>query len=373
MRVLILLGEYFLPQASGGSQTTALQVAERLAQRGHTVAIAARLKRKSAVGITASARMVTRRRSFDESVYGGQTVFRFPRSGDSIGGVLAAYRPDVVLVHAMEALDLAASVNAHGLPLVVYWHDVEIDRLRRSPVELNARYIANSQFTASFYQTRFGIESTVVPPLVIRNRYEGKAQAGDSILFFGPVPDKGRDLAIAIATLCPEIPFRFVESWAMSRAEKHSLLHRVRHLSNVTFIPRQTDVAPLYSQARIVLVPSQWQEAWGRVASEAHINGKPVVASRVGGLPEATGPGGILVDPSAPATDWAIQLQRLWGDRALYERTSSAARAYSLRSEMDPEWAIGRIEATLASAIADAAPVSEVRCLVPVIGGSGLR
>ena len=51
---------------------------------------------------------------------------------------------------------------------------------------------------------------------------------------------------------------------------------------------------------KILLAPSKWEEAWGRVASEAHCSGIPVVGSRRGGLPEAIGEGGIVLDYDAP-------------------------------------------------------------------------
>ena len=49
--------------------------------------------------------------------------------------------------------------------------------------------------------------------------------------------------------------------------------------------------------ADALLVPSR-AEGWGCVATEALACATPVVATRVGGLPEAVGPGGQLVDPA---------------------------------------------------------------------------
>jgi glycosyltransferase involved in cell wall biosynthesis len=91
----------------------------------------------------------------------------------------------------------------------------------------------------------------------------------------------------------------------------------------------------VYRRAKIVLVPSQWKEAWGRIVSEAHLSGIPVVASNIGGLPESTGPGGVLLDPSTPAADWAAEIKRLWTDKEHYQRLSQAALDYSQRVELD--------------------------------------
>ncbi|MGV0982099.1 MAG: glycosyltransferase [Polynucleobacter sp.] len=63
----------------------------------------------------------------------------------------------------------------------------------------------------------------------------------------------------------------------------------------------QIDLAALYSSADILIVPSRW-EGFGLVALEAMKYGLPVVASKVGGLPEIIDDGvtGILVDPNSP-------------------------------------------------------------------------
>ena len=53
--------------------------------------------------------------------------------------------------------------------------------------------------------------------------------------------------------------------------------------------------------ARCVVVPSVWQEPYGLVAAEAVALGRPVVASDVGGLPEACGGKAALVPPGDAA------------------------------------------------------------------------
>lgn len=57
------------------------------------------------------------------------------------------------------------------------------------------------------------------------------------------------------------------------------------------------EVARRMQAADVLLVPSR-AEGWGCVATEALACATPVVATAVGGLPEAVGSGGILVDPA---------------------------------------------------------------------------
>jgi hypothetical protein len=59
-----------------------------------------------------------------------------------------------------------------------------------------------------------------------------------------------------------------------------------------------------------------------------------VIASTRGGLPEAVGPGGILLDPDQPIADWAAAVRKLWQDQAHYAELSAAAVAYAERREM---------------------------------------
>jgi len=75
-------------------------------------------------------------------------------------------------------------------------------------------------------------------------------------------------------------------------------------------------------------VPSVWEEAWGRVVTEAHLSGIPVIARGIGGLPEAVGPGGILVDPSAPMDSWLNALAQLWDKPEEHRALSLAALEY---------------------------------------------
>ena len=67
------------------------------------------------------------------------------------------------------------------------------------------------------------------------------------------------------------------------------------------------------------------------------------MASARGGLPEAVGPGGILMDPGADADAWAQAVRKLWSDPAFYAEKSQAARAHANRPEMNPAYQIDRL------------------------------
>jgi glycosyltransferase involved in cell wall biosynthesis len=64
----------------------------------------------------------------------------------------------------------------------------------------------------------------------------------------------------------------------------------------VTLVGPSDDVASWLRAADLVLLPSRW-EARALVAQEALLAGVPLVATRVGGVPELVGSAAVLVDP----------------------------------------------------------------------------
>jgi len=86
-------------------------------------------------------------------------------------------------------------------------------------------------------------------------------------------------------------------------------------------------LAAFYRGARVVVMPSLWRETFGIVAAEAMSHGIPIIASRIGALPE-------LVEDEVTGLlfgtgDWnelADKLLRVWNDRELCRRLGAAAR-----------------------------------------------
>jgi Glycosyl transferases group 1 len=89
----------------------------------------------------------------------------------------------------------------------------------------------------------------------------------------------------------------------------------------------QEDLPAHLFAADVLVMPTIAQEALGRTAVEAMAAGKPVVASRIGGLPftVADGATGLLCEPGDPA-DLARKLETLLDDPALRERMGQAGR-----------------------------------------------
>lgn len=74
----------------------------------------------------------------------------------------------------------------------------------------------------------------------------------------------------------------------------------------------------VYASADIFVCPSEWPEPFGMVNVEAMAAGKPVIASRTGGIPEIIEDGktGVLVEPANPAA-LALAINQLAADENL--------------------------------------------------------
>ena len=254
-----------------------------------------------------------------------------------------SFKPDVAIVQFGDIAGIIAALNKLGVPSLVYFHDIF-----SIPASVGAAtaYAACSSVVAKVAASTIGSSVAVVPVLVEASDYK-VPRGGTSVTLVNPVPRKGIETAFALASRRPDIHFEFIEAWRLrSRVVKY-LKTRLAHHGNISFRPRSTGMKEVYQRTRLVIAPSLWVEAWGRVVSEAQVSGIPALASDSGGLPEAVGPGGTIVARDAPIESWAAALDRLWDDHDFYERKSTAALAYAQRSEFQPGVIVDRLLAVL--------------------------
>jgi glycosyltransferase involved in cell wall biosynthesis len=259
------------------------------------------------------------------------------------------FRPDVVVVQGAYKLNLIRIIGRRSPARVVIRpvtdacvHEMERDMLRSRPFAARVRggqirVVSNSRFTADLVSDRLGIASSVRYPLMsLTNRKPSITGLAGPVVFVNPVPEKGVEVALAVARLLPARRFVFQESWTLGDASWRALQDRLVDLPNVELRRRSLDFAAVLSETSILFMPSQWDEAFGRVAVEANAHGVPVVASRVGGLTEALGEAGAVLDRDSPPELWAAALEGLLVDMPTYERARRAATANAARPEFDP-------------------------------------
>ncbi|MEM1428905.1 MAG: glycosyltransferase [Pseudomonadota bacterium] len=357
LRILFGSAHPYLPQMIGGAQTSTHQLVERLRERGHQVAVLAGLTGEGWLGVQGRIRLKLGRKGYVCDTGLGYPVFRAWFAERAVADVVARFRADVAVFQSRLPVQLAAAIDRRKVRTFLYLRNVETKDLGGALADIpGTRYIANSHFTARRFSETDGIESEVIYPLIAADRY-AVTPTRKSVTFINPHPDKGADLAFDLARACPELPFTFVRGWGLSDAEEAHLQRRLAETPNVTLLPSTDDMRSVYGDARIVLAPSQWEEAFGRVVAEAQVSGIPVLASDIGGLPEAVGPGGVLLPPDAPVSEWADALRGLWNDEVAYEATARAALTHASRPDLMPDYQIDRLLRTLGGApVARAGP-----------------
>ena len=109
-------------------------------------------------------------------------------------------------------------------------------------------------------------------------------------------------------------------------------------LKNISFLGKKSggELARLVQEARMIVVPSEWYDNSPLVIYEAMAYGKPVIATRLGGMPELIieGETGLLFD-AGNAEQLAEKIRHLWDRPELAERFGVAARAKA-EQEFDP-------------------------------------
>lgn len=259
---------------------------------------------------------------------------------------LRRHRPDLVYVNTLTMPHWLLAARLAGVAAVCHVREAEhqlpraVQRALVAPLRLATVVIANSQGTARWAtgnapglarRTRVVYNGFDFPPVAPRR--EG-ARPLQLVLVGRLNPRKGPDLAIdAVAQLAAGCDveltivgdaFRGYEWYA---DELRQLAAARGVAERVHFTGFAADVTAAYAAADIVLVPSR-VEPFGNVAVEAMAAGRPVVAARVGGLPEIVSDGetGLLCEPGS-ATDLASAVRRLADDRPLADRLAAAGAA----------------------------------------------
>ncbi len=352
MRILFGSAHPYLPQMYGGAQSSTHQLVERIRKRGHDVAVLAGLTGEGWLGLRGRALLKLTRRGYVRDDTLGYPVFRAWDAEKAAQDVVRHFRADAAVFQSMRPVSLARAIDRTQTRTFIYLRNVEKGDLGCDLDGLDdTTYIANSDFTARRFAETDGLISQVIYPLIDAEAYRVQPE-GKTVTFINPHPNKGVSIALDVAALCPDIPFVFVRGWGLTEAQEADLQSRLKELPNVTLRPPTNDMRTVYRDARIVLAPSKWEEAFGRIAAEAHVSGIPVIASDIGGLPEAVGPGGLLIDPCAPATVWADAVKRLWHDKVAYESASCSAKAHALRDAMTPDRQIDKLLAILSGDLA---------------------
>lgn len=270
--------------------------------------------------------------------------------------LLRAEPPARIHAHLTRAV-LAASWAGRGMPvpLITHFHSLAgdrpgwQDRLEAAAGRRAAARVAVSKAVARDRAQRFDLpldDFQVIPNGIDTGRFAG-LQQGDEVLgrplvagFLGRllIQDKGLDIlleamAMVAAGSGPAADLRLeVAGGPASCADELAARARALGLGDrVTFLGEVPEAATVLAGWDFLVLPSR-REGFGLVLAEAMAAGRPVIASRAGGIPEVVEDGktGLLVPPG-DAGALAGALARLAGSpgelRAMGRRGREDAQA----------------------------------------------
>lgn len=172
---------------------------------------------------------------------------------------------------------------------------------KRKAVDNATLILANSHYMKEDLEQRTETPVSVLYPPIEWPRDSGEGTY-DKIVYMGAGSHKGTKLVMQLAKRLPE--YEFLVSGDKDVPRKWDL----SKYPNVQW-SAWADRDILLQSARVHICPSYWPEPFGRIPIEAGSYAVPSISSARGGLPEAVGPGGILLDPDdQQAWEWTVRL-----------------------------------------------------------------
>jgi glycosyltransferase involved in cell wall biosynthesis len=285
---------------------------------------------------------------------------RHPDRGESaqylslLNQLLDEHAPDVLIAANGHAMIFEAMRVARRRGITTAFAVRGYGYYRPSYFEAVDHAFTCSQFLTDLYQRKVGLISTPLEPPIDWSTVIAPADERTFVTFVNPVPHKGLWLFARLADMLgsrrPDIPILVVQS-SQSAGALNAIpgidFSKYPHIMAAPPVPSPADY---FALTRLLLVPSVWEEPFGRVAAEAMINGVPPLVSDRGALPDvcggdaSQGGGGRVLPipewlqpesttlPSEPEVQpWFDAVCALWDDAALY--ASIAARATRIAEE----------------------------------------
>ena len=268
-------------------------------------------------------------------------------------------RPDLVVVVTAVLPAALIAARLEGIPTVLYVGEIFSKghvggKLRalggqavaRLSETLADRLVCCSQTVASQFDGT-GKATTIYPGVSLAyaggdgdgfRRRHGLEGARPLLAVVGNVCEaRGQDTAVhALAALRGRLPHAHLviagaphprpvdRAFADGVRELVERLGLARHVTFAGFVERAAD---LYAAADVVINPARFNEPFGRVAVEALVAGRPVVAAAVGAVPEVLDDGrDALLVPRDDPEALAEAVVRVYEDGALAERLVARGR-----------------------------------------------
>ena len=207
--------------------------------------------------------------------------------------------PDVVLVTECQVAymrDLLATV-LDAAPGRVYFYALTVNAHPFGPASFQpdpvttalfgqtAGIIAASDFARDYIRRWSVLDATTCRlPVYGEGPFtEGGRFEDGFVTLINPCRYKGISIFAELARRLPSVAFGAVPYWGTTANDRAWLAR----LENVTLLPPADNIDEIMKQTRVLLVPSLGHDTFPLVVVEAMLRGIPVLASDLGGLPEA--------------------------------------------------------------------------------------
>lgn len=180
-------------------------------------------------------------------------------------------------------------------------------------------FVKNRLVEAGFSPNRI----SVVPNMVSLPDTGINVSPGEYVAYAGRIsPEKGISTLLAAAKRSG-LPLKIAGDYSLMPETVKAAPFNVRFVEELN----RDQLAKFYQNARFSVVPSIWYEPFGLVIAEAMSCGLPVIASKIGGIPEIVEDGvtGFLVEPGDPE-DLSSKMKLLWENPDLCRQMGQAGR-----------------------------------------------
>jgi glycosyltransferase involved in cell wall biosynthesis len=200
------------------------------------------------------------------------------------------------------------------------------NRVRRTYDQEIDQYIALSDFARNkFIEGGLPADKISVKPNFINSNIEVGSHSGNYALYAGRlIPQKGIHTLLKAWSLLKEpIPLKIAGHGPLESLISQNLPGNVEYLGP---LPRN-HLLEVMKNATLLIFPTEWYEVFGLVLIEAFATGMPVIASRIGGVPEIVkeSDAGWLFTPGDPH-DLAQTVHSAWLDQNEIKRRGHLAR-----------------------------------------------
>jgi len=246
--------------------------------------------------------------------------------------ILLEFQPDAVITYLEGAIEAMDIINAGTVvPVFNVIHDMEAWQIPTLLVAdyygYDVIYVSNACERKYRLLLRHSKYKVIYPPFqkLIPDSSGEILREKKYVTMINPTIVKGSELLCKIIEKMPYVQFLVVKNWM---SDDHMV--NFSKYSNVSVISRQVRINDIYKQTKVLLVPSFWEEAFGRVIVEAALEGVPTIGSNRGGIPEAIGTNGGSVLDYNNLDAWVKEIEKYLHNNR-FQKIGRRARSNALR------------------------------------------